>query len=201
LSKCVNSSPGQALGVFLTRTYNQFINSKHLLKVKGKYNYLRKKLQGKGTKSAKRLLKRLSGKENRFVRDTNHKASKQIVNLQFDTFILEKLNIKTKKENGKKFNKILSGWSWKQLETFLTYKAEIQGKKVEYVDARYTSQKCSVCGNIEKNNRKSQSLFCCQRCNFTLNADLNASRNIKQNYLTTLGISLSRQAAINQPNV
>ena len=174
---------------------NQFFNSKELLRVKGKYNHLRKKLQSKGTKSSKRLLRKLSGKENRFVRDVNHQISKQIVNLSFDTFVLEKLNIKTQKKNGKKFNKILSGWSWKQLETFLAYKAELQGKKVEYVDARYTSQKCSQCGHIEKSNRKSQSLFTCKRCSFNLNADLNASRNIKQNYLTTLGISSSSRVS------
>lgn len=174
---------------------SQFFNSKELLRVKGKYNYLRKKLQSKGTKSAKRLLRKLSGKENRFVRDVNHQISKQIVNLPFGTFVLEKLNIKTQKKNGKKFNKILSGWSWKQLETFLAYKAELVGKKVEYVDARYTSQKCSQCGHIEKSNRKSQSLFTCKRCSFNLNADLNASRNIKQNYLTTLGISSSSRVS------
>jgi len=170
---------------------NQFFNSKELLRVKSKYVYLRKKLQSKGTKSSKRLLRRLSGKENRFTRDINHQISKQIVNLPFDTFALEKLNIRTKKKNGKRFNKILSSWSWKQLETFLSYKAELSGKKVCFVDARYTSQKCSVCSHTEKSNRKSQSLFTCKRCSFNLNADLNASRNIKQNYLTTLGITSS----------
>ncbi len=174
---------------------NQFFNSEELSKTKNKYNYLRKKLQSKGTKSAKRLLCRLSGKENRFVRDVNHRISKQIVNLPFDTFVLEKLNIRTKKKYGKKFNKILSNWSWKQLETFLSYKAELSGKKVCFVDARYTSQKCSNCGHTEKSNRKSQSLFTCKRCNLTLNADLNASRNIKQNYLTTLGISSSSRVS------
>ena len=170
---------------------NKFFNSKELLRVKNKYNYLRKKLQSKGTKSSKRLLRRLSGKENRFTRDVNHQISKQIVNLPFDTFVLEKLNIKLKKKNGKEFNKILSNWSWKQLETFLSYKAELSGKKVCFVDARYTSQKCSICGYTAKSNRKSQSLFTCKRCSLTLNADINASRNIKQNYLTTLGISSS----------
>jgi len=111
------------------------------------------------------------------------------------------LNIRTKKENGKRFNKILGSWSWKQLETFLSYKAELLGKKVEFVDARYTSQKCSVCSHTERKNRKTQSLFTCKSCGFVLNADLNASRNIKQNYLTTLGISLSNQGLVKNPNV
>jgi putative transposase len=168
---------------------NQFLNSKHLKNVKGKYRYLRKKLQAKGTHSATRLLKRLSGRENRFVKDCNHCISKQIVNLPFDTFILEKLDIHVNKKNGKKFNTLLSGWSWHQLEQFLTYKAKLVGKKVEYVDARYTSQKCSVCKYVSRSNRKSQAHFCCRKCNNQLNADLNASRNIRNNYIATLGKS------------
>jgi len=169
---------------------NMFFNSKHLRDVKGKYRYLRKRLQSKGTKSAKKLLKRISGKENRFQKDVNHCISKQIVNMPFDTFVIEDLSIHTKKENGKRFNSILSGWSWYQLETFLKYKADLLGKRVEYVDARYTSQKCSCCGHIEKGNRESQSQFHCVKCGFRLNADLNASRNIKNNFVASLSISL-----------
>ena len=166
---------------------NQFFNSKKLKNVKGKYRYLRKKLQAKGTYSAKRLLKKLSGKENRFVKDTNHCISKQIVSLPFDTFVLEDLNIRTKKSNGRKFNTLLSGWSWFQLEQFITYQALLKGKKVTYVDARYTSQKCSVCGYVYRGNRKTQSGFLCRKCGFQVHADLNASRNIKNNYIAMLG--------------
>ena len=177
---------------------NQFFNSKQLKNVKGKYRHLRKKLQAKGTHSAKRLLKKLSGKENRFVKDTNHCISKQIVALPFDTFILEDLDIHTKKSNGKKFNTLLSGWSWFQLEQFLTYKALLKGKKVEYVDARYTSQKCSVCGYVYRGNRKTQSGFLCRKCGFQVNADLNASRNIRNNYIAMLGNTLhSRFSSMN----
>jgi IS605 OrfB family transposase len=166
---------------------NKFFNSKKLKNVKGKYRHLRKKLQSKGTYSAKRLLKKLSGKENRFVKDCNHCISKQIVALPFDTFVLEDLDIHAKKGNGHKFNTLLSGWSWFQLEQFLSYKAKLKGKKVEYVDARYTSQKCSMCGYVYRGNRKTQSVFCCQKCGFHVNADLNASRNIRNNYIAMLG--------------
>jgi len=151
---------------------------------------LRKKLKTKGTRSAIRLLKRLSGRETRFVKDTNHCISKRIVALPYDTFVLEQLDIHAKKGNGRKFNTLLSNWSWYQLEQFLTYKAKLVGKKVEYVDARYTSQKCSVCGYISRSNRKKQSYFCCKKCDNQLNADLNASRNICNNYIATLGKSL-----------
>ena len=169
---------------------NQFHNSKHLRNVKGKYQYLRKRLQNKGTKSAIRLLSKLSGKENRFVKDTNHCISKKIIALPFDTFVLEKLNIRTKKKLGKRFNSIIGNWSWFQLEQFLQYKAVLAGKTIQYVDARYTSQKCSCCGHIERGNRHGIN-FSCKKCSFKLHADLNASRNIKNNYIATLGTSLS----------
>jgi putative transposase len=169
---------------------NKFFNSKHLKNVKGKYRYLRRKLKTKGTRSAIRLLKRLSGRENRFVKDCNHCISKQIVAFPFDTLVLEQLDIHAKKGNGKKFNTLLSNWSWYQLETFLTYKAKLAGKKVEYVDARYTSQKCSVCTYVSRSNRKTQAHFCCKKCGNQLNADLNASRNIRNNYIAAFGKSL-----------
>jgi IS605 OrfB family transposase len=170
---------------------NVFFNSKHLNNVKSKYNYLRKRLQSKGTKSAKRLLRKVSQKEHRFVKDVNHCISKKIVNMPFDIFVFEKLHINRKRELGKRFNSILNGWSYAQLEQFVKYKSQLVGKQVEYVDARYTSQKCSVCGHIEKSNRSSQSAFKCKSCGFELNADLNASRNIEQNYYAAQAISLS----------
>ena len=171
---------------------NTFFDSKQLRNVKGKYNHLRKRLQSKGTKSAKRLLKSLSGKEHRFVRDVNHCISKQIVKMPYDIIVLEKLNIKRKKELGKRFNSILNGWSYFQLEMFLEYKAKMKGKRVEFVDARYTSQKCSVCGHTEKSNRYSSS-FKCKACEFELHADLNASRNIRDNFKVIQGISLDNR--------
>lgn len=165
---------------------NTFFDSKHLRNVKGKYKHLRKRLQSKGTKSAKRLLKKLSGKENRFVRDVNHCISKQIVEMPYDIIVLEKLSIKRKKEQGKRFNSILNGWSYYQLEQFIKYKATGEGKRVEFVDARYTSQKCSNCNHIDRSNRY-QTSFKCKSCGFQLHADLNASRNIKNNFNATLG--------------
>jgi IS605 OrfB family transposase len=79
-----------------------------------------------------------------------------------------------------------SSWSYFQLEFFLAYKAEAKGLLVDYVDARYTSQKCSKCGHIAKSNRTVQSIFHCEKCGYHLNADLNASRTIVNNYLDAI---------------
>ena len=174
---------------------NQFFNSKRLKKVKGKYQYLKSVLQSKGTPSARRKLKELSGRERRFVSDTNHCLSKIVANSGFKVFALENLKRMTNKKNGKKFNKKLGGWSFKQFEMFLRYKAEVLGKLVMLVNPKYTSQKCSTCGHTERANRKG-SVFKCKKCSFELHSDLNASRNI-----ANLGKSVISGLFVNQPNV
>ncbi len=176
---------------------NTFYNSRHLRRIKGQYRYLRSKLQHLGTRSAKRKLKRLSGRERRFVRDVNHRISKEIVNKQYNVFAMEKLQSSKmrKKKNGKKFNTKLGSWSPKQLEEFIKYKSESLGKMVVFVNPKYTSQKCSKCGFTTKKNRKGN-LFSCRNCRFSLNADLNASRNI-----SILGKSEYTRLFVNQPIV
>ena len=50
--------------------------------------------------------------------------------------------------------------------------------RVEKIDPAFTSQRCSACGHIAAESRKSQALFACAACDFTLNADVNAAKNI-----------------------
>lgn len=90
--------------------------------VRGKYAYLRQKLQSKGTKSAKRLLRKISRKERQFVTDTNHCISKTIVNMPYDIFALEDLtSIRVQSRKGKDFNRKLNSWAFYQLAQFLEY--------------------------------------------------------------------------------
>jgi putative transposase len=159
---------------------NTFYNSKNIKNRRARYAYLRKELQSKGTHSAKRKLKRMSGEERRFVTDVNHCISKQIANSKYTVFALEDLRkIRVQKRRGKEFDRKLNNWSFYQLEQFVGYKAEALGKHVLLVDARYTSQKCSNCGHTYKGNREGFA-FRCRKCGFELHADLNASRNIAQ---------------------
>ena len=58
------------------------------------------------------------------------------------------------------------------------YKADRVGIKVKYINPSYTSQKCSRCGHIDKENRQTQEKFVCTQCGFELNADHNAAINI-----------------------
>lgn len=178
---------------------NKFFNSSHLREVKGRRQHLRNKLQHLGTRSAHRKLRRISGRERRFVRDVNHKIAKKIVDLPFDVFALEKLrSVRMAKKNGKRLNKKLGMWSPYQLQQFIEYKAEDRNKTVTYVNPKYTSQKCSRCGYTDKNNRKG-STFHCLNCGFEIHADLNASRNIevlgKSEYFRLLSTSQSLRSS------
>jgi len=75
-------------------------------------------------------------------------------------------------------NRAILDQGWGMFRDILAYKVARQGGQVIKVDHRYTSQKCSVCGHTHKENRVSQDRFVCQSCDFRLNADANAARNI-----------------------
>jgi IS605 OrfB family transposase len=173
---------------------NQFFNANHLKAIKGKYQHMKAKLQSIGTRSAKRKLKIIAGRERRFVQDLNHQLSKLIANSGYTVFALEHL-AKIKQNKGKKFNKKLGNWSFAQFEKFLSYKAEELGKIVVKVNPKHTSQKCSKCGHIEKSNRNG-AVFKCKACGFELHSDLNAARNI-----ANLGKTEISRLNVNQPIV
>jgi putative transposase len=57
--------------------------------------------------------------------------------------------------------------------------------RVEKVHPAFTSQRCSACGHVAADNRESQAVFACVACKFTLNADVNAARNIAAGHAVT----------------
>jgi putative transposase len=147
------------------------------------YQKRRNILQSVGTPSAKRRLKKLSGKQSRYQRDVNHRISKELVTKAKDTnraIAIEELKgIRERTTVRRKDRAKYSNWTFSQLRAFLTYKAKREGVGLIAVDPRNTSRTCSACGHCEKANRKSQSEFVCKVCLHTLNADLNAARNIR----------------------
>jgi IS605 OrfB family transposase len=194
---CGNSVLGIDRGILniVTCSDNSFVNSRHLRAVKGRYQYLKAKLQSLGTASARRKLRKLSGAERRFTLDVNHVTAKKLAQKPYDVFAVEALKIDSRKKNGKRFNKMLGGWSYGQLLALLEYKAENVGKRLIQVNPKHTSQRCSKCGNIDQHNRKGLR-FKCKQCGFELNADLNAARNIGQ-----LGMSELIRLSVNPPIV
>lgn len=143
---------------------------------------LRKKLQAKGTKSAKRLLKKRSRKETRHHANVNHIISKTIVTTAERTghgIALEDLaGIRSRVRLRKDQRTQLHSWSFHQLASFVEYKAKRAGVPLVYVDPAYTSQQCSQCGHTDRRNRQSQATFACRSCGALMHADDNASHNI-----------------------
>lgn len=163
----------------VTTSSGDHYGSKHVRAKRREHLYLRKKLQQKGTRSAKRLLAKRSGKEKRFMLNTNHVIVNNLIqsNPNTNTFVLETLTGIRNKKRGKKLNTFLSQWSYYQLETILTYKTQTIGVTVDYIDPRYTSQACNQCGVINKNNR-SRNKYSCE-CGWVAHADVNAAMNIR----------------------
>jgi putative transposase len=155
---------------------------------------LRRKLQAKGTRSAKRHLKKLSGKLLRQRRDHDHVLSKRIVQnaTPGSTIVIENLThirSRAKMKRHTDTQRRLHSWSFAQFQRFLSYKAQERGMQVVKIDPRHTSQTCSRCGDQHRSNRHSQSLFLCRQCGYSLNADLNASLNIRDKHLAKIGTS------------
>lgn len=140
-------------------------------------------LQKRGTKAAKRRLVKLSRKQARFQKHTNHVISKAIVMEAERTgrgiAVEELTHIRTRVKARRKHRDRLSNWSFCQLRGFLTDKAKRAGAPIVAVDPAYTSQGCSCCGTIDKRNRPDQATFSCVSCEHTSLADLNAARNIR----------------------
>jgi|APCry1669189440_1035222.scaffolds.fasta_scaffold00135_30 putative transposase len=156
------------------------------------YSEHRRRLQKRGTRSAKRRIKNIGSKEARFRKDINHCISKKLVEKAKGTncaLALEELKgINTRVTVRKSQRNQRLSWSFYQLRSFIEYKALEQGVPIVIVPAPYTSQTCSACGHCEKKNRKNQSEFICLDCGFAANADYNASLNIKSLGLQSISL-------------
>jgi len=147
--------------------------------VRDKYLAKRRRLQSNGSQSAKQLLRKISGKEARRMKQINHEVSKEIVQEAQDhkagLLVLEDLtNIRKRVRGGKRIRTRLHRWAFGQLQTFIQYKAEARGLQVVYVNPSYSSQICSFCGSL---GERVQHHFRCT-CGNKQHSDLNASQNL-----------------------
>jgi putative transposase len=115
----------------------------------------------------------IANKHNDFI----HKTTTCIAR-EFGKVCVEDLNIS---KIGKESRECLTA-GWGLFVETLSYKTN-----VVKVSPEFTSQQCFKCGNISKDNRKSQAEFECVMCGHTDNADTNAAKNIKSR-----GTALSR---------
>jgi IS605 OrfB family transposase len=163
-----------------------FYKGRHIKNKKAKLVRQRKELQHKGTRSAKRKLKQVAGRENRFMTDVNHQVANEIISFakrsgRHPCIVLEDLtNINLNTTVRLKDRYWRFSWAFAQLETFIRYKAMAEGIPVLSVPAKYTSQRCPKCGHTTKENRdKKKHRFACKKCHYKLNDDLIGARNIR----------------------
>lgn len=159
----------------------------------------RAKLQSNGSRAAKRCLQRVSGRERRHVKETNHIVSKKIVKEAIESgakvIVLEDLtNIRKRIKGSKRMRSRLHRWSWYEFQQFVEYKAQAKGIGIVYVNPAYTSQTCSKCDCLGSRHKH---LFKCSNCGSYQHSDCNSAIN-----LLKLGESVvSPTAPVNVPMV
>jgi putative transposase len=161
----------------------EFWSGNRLNDQRRRFERIRGKLQEKGTRSAHLTIQDMKGRENRYVCDTLHRVSKEIVEHAdkkgVDVIVFEDLKkIRKDISNSKKFQH----WCFRKLYEYVEYKAEEKGIKVEKVSSAYTSQQCSECGHTTKGNRNGSD-FKCVKCEKELHSDYNAAKNIAKKFL------------------
>lgn len=189
---------GDVLGVDLGQ-HSLFMDSRggeisysHMQGVKRRYAHNRKTLQEKGTRSAHRRLKAMGHREERFIRDANHRASKQLANtpnvsvIAFEDLAYIRRQARKGTKTGRARRNMLNQWPFSQLQEFTAYKAAQNGVMTVMVDPAYTSQKCNHCGYVDARNRD-HARFDCLRCGHSDNADHNAALNIRDRAIQNLG--------------
>lgn len=204
------SDTGAAIGVDLGLTRPAvtseayFLGQKRWREIDRRFFRLKRSLQSKGSKSARRHLRKMAGRVARFRRDCDHVLSKRIVQSvrPGTTVVVENLtDIRARvKQRGRASRRRLHSWSFAQLRGFLEYKAEAAGCRVVGVDPRHTSQRCPVCGHIERGNRDG-ARFRCRSCGVQGNADLNAARNIRDRHLVGWASGPSGGLSVKEPIV
>jgi putative transposase len=122
----------------------------------------------------------LNDKEQRWMKDQDHKISRAIVNFAKENKVsvirLEHLaNIRKTTSTSRKNEKNLHTWSFYRLSQFIEYKAILEGIKVQYVNPAYTSQTCPKCS--EKNKAQDRKYKC--KCGFEKHRDLVGAMNIR----------------------
>ena len=189
------AQPQQVVGVdmgirFLATSYDSdgstvFYDGKEVKSKREHYKRLRTSLQKKGTRSARRRLKNIGKRENRWMRDLNHQVSKALVSRQSKPTLFALENLKGVRHATEKVRVqdryVQVSWAFFQLRKMIEYKAKKSGHSVIVVDPRYTSQTCPKCSTIRKANRdKRLHEYHCSNCGYRSNDDRVAAMNIQR---------------------
>lgn len=170
-----------------------------LKSARDKFLSRRRKLQSNGSTAAKRCLKRISGKERRRVKETNHCISKALIEEavlnETQVIALEDLkNIRKRIKGNKRMRIRLHRWPWRELQQFIEYKAHAQGIEIMYVRPEYSSLTCCNCSSL---GIRQKHLFKCLSCGSYQHSD----RNAAVNHCKLAESVVSARAPVNVPKV
>ena len=138
----------------------------------------------------RRLKEKFGGsrREKERVKQYLHRVSKQIVDKATKNggaIVLEKLKgirYMHRRGNGKSASsrRRIALWPFRQLQSYIEYKAGWSGVPIEFVSASWTSKTCSSCGFINRKLNLTDREWLCPQCGVTLDRDLNAAINIER---------------------
>ena len=119
-----------------------------------------------------------------YLEQTANKLIKYCKENNYNHIVMENLNLKNTKtfakdSNGINYNRVTSLLHLNDIKYIIKRIANKNDIMVSFVNPKYTSQQCPICGHISKNNRITQEIFCCENCYHNDNADINAAINIK----------------------
>lgn len=185
----VNNIVGVDLGInFIATTYDSkgkttFFKGRTVKHKRGHFKAIRKECQQRQTASSRKRIRKIGHRENRYVTDINHQVTKALVTKypKGTLFVLEDLsNVRQATEKVHIRHRYVSvSWAYYQFRQMLEYKAELYGHKVITVPPHYTSQTCSKCGHVAKENRNKRThTFTCRNCSYQSNDDRVASMNV-----------------------
>lgn len=171
--------------------------------LKAHRNLSKKKKGSKNKEKARKKLAKVYEKVVNTRLDFMHNQANFLVK-NYDLIAIEKLLITkmTKSSKGtvenpgkmvkqkSSLNRNILDASWGKFFEILIYKAEEANKIVQQVEPQYTSQKCSSCGFISKENIGPKSDFKCKKCEFKINTFLNASINIRNEAQLAVGCTV-----------
>ncbi len=167
----------------------QFWRGEEIKRIRGLYNHIRRKLQ------EKKLLKRVketSVKERRKVNQQLHIIVNQIIQYakQFTKPLIVMENLKGIRNNfkkSKKLNKRFHNLPFRKLQTYIEYKANLEGIEVKYLtkkETKNTSKTCHRCGYVARIKGR---IFKCPKCGMEYDRDLNAAINIARRVMSSAG--------------
>lgn len=158
---------------------NRYLQKQHFKLRKLQRKFAKTKKGGKNREKLRVKIAKVYRKAYRQKKHHYHQITNKLIR-ENQTIVIETLKVKKMIEK-KKLSREISDVSWGMFTNMLEYKANWYGRDLIKVDTYFpSSKKCSGCGNVKEELKLSQRQYKCDKCNTSLDRDLNAALNILQ---------------------